>query len=194
MKIDRGDGTPEIKVWVDDLDGLLGLVSIDVIELHPWGATVDDLDHPDLLAFNLKPGDGTDASFVVETARRLRELLAAEEQDCWPKTTGDGSLHVMVPIEPTMTWDGAREFTKTVAERLAATAPGRYTLSARTNRTGKLLIDYLRNGRDGAVVGPYSPRALPGFPVAMPLSWDQLDSGTQFEPFTMQSLMSAARP
>jgi bifunctional non-homologous end joining protein LigD len=163
MRIEKSDGTRGIRLWVDDLPGLLGLVEMDVVELHPWGSTVDDPEHPDLLAFNLKPGDGIDWSFVVETAQRLRKLLADEDLDCWPKTTGDDSLHVIVPVEWDRSWEDAREFAKSIAERLVTASPDRYTLSARVNRSGKLLIDYLRNGRGSTVVGAYSPRALPGF-------------------------------
>ena len=60
------------------LDGLLGLVEIGVVEVHPWGATVDDIDRPDTLVFDLDPGEGVAWSFVVETALNLRELLRSE--------------------------------------------------------------------------------------------------------------------
>jgi bifunctional non-homologous end joining protein LigD len=84
----KRDGTPTIRVWVDDLDGLLGLVEMDVIEVHPWGATVDDIEHPDMLVFDLDPGDGIEWQFVLDTALRLRDVLAGRDLDCWPKTTG----------------------------------------------------------------------------------------------------------
>jgi CheY-like chemotaxis protein len=42
QKRDGGEGT---RLWVDDLDGLLGLVEIGAVELHPWNATVDDIEH-----------------------------------------------------------------------------------------------------------------------------------------------------
>jgi bifunctional non-homologous end joining protein LigD len=192
-RIEKSDGTRGIRLWVDDLPGLLGLVEMDVIEVHPWGATVDDIEHPDLLAFNLKPGEGTDWRFVVETAERLRNLLATENLDCWPKTTGDDSLHVMVPIKPGLTWETGRAFAKAIAERLEAMAPERYTLSARTPRPGKLLIDYLRNGRGSTVVGAYSPRALPDFPIAVPVSWEDLERGVPPNAFTMQKFLTARR-
>lgn len=188
LRIEKSDGTRGVRVWVDDLAGLLGLVEMDVIELHPWGATIEDIERPDLLAFNLKPGDEVDWSFVVETAERLRRLLAAEGLECWPKITGDDSLHVMVPVTPKQDWEAARGFTKIIAERLAATAPKRYTLSARTNRSGKVLVDYLRNGRGSTVVGAYSPRALPGFPIAAPIAWTDLDQGVGPNTFTMTNL------
>src|SRR5205085_520285 len=63
-----GTGT---RVWVEDLAGLLGLVELGAVEIHPWGARVDDIEHPDLLVFDLDPGDGVPWSFVVETAFRL---------------------------------------------------------------------------------------------------------------------------
>ena len=46
MRIEKSDGTRGIRLWVDDLPGLLGLVEMDVVELHPWGSTVDDPEHP----------------------------------------------------------------------------------------------------------------------------------------------------
>ncbi|ARP98289.1 hypothetical protein CAK95_03690 [Pseudorhodoplanes sinuspersici] len=45
-----------VRVWVDDLDGLLGLVEMDAVELHPWNATVDDIEHANRVVFDLDPG------------------------------------------------------------------------------------------------------------------------------------------
>ena len=54
----------------------------------------------------------------------------------------------MVPIEAKMPWNTAHDYTREIAERLAATAPEKYTTSAAFSaRPGKVFIDYLRNGR-----------------------------------------------
>jgi DNA primase len=114
---------------------------------------------------------------VVETGLRLRDLLAAEGLDCWPKTTGGKGLHVMVPFEPEMDWDRAHVYTKDLAEGLAATAPDRYVTSAALKaRPGRLFIDYLRNGRGTTAVGAYSPRPRLGFPVAAPVTGVRLST------------------
>jgi bifunctional non-homologous end joining protein LigD len=64
------------------LGRLLGLVEIGVVEIHPWGATADDIEHPDTLVLDLDPGESVDWEFVVEPAFRLRDTLAAEGHDC----------------------------------------------------------------------------------------------------------------
>ena len=57
-----------MRVWVDDVEGLVGLVAMGAVELHPWAATVDDIEHADRLVFDLDPGPGVAWEFVVETA------------------------------------------------------------------------------------------------------------------------------
>ena len=76
LRLQKREGGEGVRVWVDDLDGLLGLLDMDVVEVHPWGATVDDIEHPDLLVFDLDPGEGIEWDFVTGTALALRDQLA----------------------------------------------------------------------------------------------------------------------
>jgi hypothetical protein len=149
-------------LWVDNLDGLLGLVSIGAVELHPWNATVDDIEHADTLVFD--PGPGVERQFLTETALRLCDLLTAEGLRPWPKLTGGKGIHVAAPVKSEMTHDEARRYCYGLAQRLARIDPQRYTLSAAMKeRPGHLFIDYLRNGRGTTAIGTYSPpaRAIP---------------------------------
>src|SRR3954469_23493682 len=77
LRIEKRRGGQGVRLWVDDLAGLLGLVEMGAIELHPWGTTIDDIEHPDLLVFDLDPGEGIAWEFVVDTAFALRKLLEA---------------------------------------------------------------------------------------------------------------------
>jgi hypothetical protein len=63
----REQGT---RVWVEDLTGLLGLLDMDVIELHRWNSTVDDLEHPDVLVFHLRFKNGLPLA-AAQPARKL---------------------------------------------------------------------------------------------------------------------------
>src|SRR5262249_27544500 len=97
LRIETRAGGDGVRLWVDSLEGLLGLLEIGVVELHPWGATVDDLERPDLLAFALEPDEANDWAAVAKTALAMRDVLQAESLDSWPKLTGTG-VHVMVPV------------------------------------------------------------------------------------------------
>jgi bifunctional non-homologous end joining protein LigD len=93
----------------------------------------------------------------------------------------------MVPIKAAMAWNAAHAYTRDIAERLAATAPEHSITSAVVDRTGRLFIDYLRNGRGTTAVGAYSPRARPGFPIAAPVAWRDVDSGIRPDAFSIRN-------
>jgi bifunctional non-homologous end joining protein LigD len=98
-------------------------------------------------------------------------------------------LHVMVPL-PDSKWDWAkvRIWTKRFAEKFAERDP-HYTASSMFDREGRLFIDYPRNGRGNTAVGAYFPRARPRFPVSMPVSWSQVQSGIRADAYTLRELI-----
>jgi len=186
LKIEKREGGTGMRLWVDDVAGLLGLVDIGAVELHAWNSTIDDLEHPDVLVFDLDPGAGVEWDFVVETAVTLRQLLRKEGCDPWPKLTGGKGLHLMAPLSRRVTHDKAHRYSRRLAERFATTAPNRYTTSAAiAARRGRLFTDYLRNGRGTTAVATYSPRARPGFPIAARTTWQNLERGISPNAFTM---------
>ncbi|MBV8854677.1 MAG: DNA ligase D, partial [Sinobacteraceae bacterium] len=149
LRITKREGGIGTRLWVEDFDGLLGLVAIGAVELHTWNSRIDDLEHPDLMVFDLDPGPGIPYAFVVDTAFALRELLKREQLQSWPKLTGGKGIHVMVPLrKKSMTHDEAHRYSQELASRLAAKNSSRYTTSAATaERKGRLFVDFLRNGR-----------------------------------------------
>jgi bifunctional non-homologous end joining protein LigD len=194
LTIEKREGGEGTRLWVDDLAGLLGLVEIGAVELHPWNASIEDIEHPDMLVFDLDPGEGLAFEFVIETAVRLRAMLKDEGLEPWPKLTGGKGLHLMAPLDPTMDHDQARLYAKRIAQRLAATAPDQYTIAAaREKRAGRIFIDYLRNGRGTTAIGAWSPRARAGFPVAAPVSWRQVENGIRPAAFTMDKPPARSR-
>jgi bifunctional non-homologous end joining protein LigD len=187
LRIEKREGGEGVRLWVDDVEGLLGLVDMGAVELHPWGATVDDIEHPDMLVFDLDAGPGVSYAFVRDTALSLREMLETEGFAPWPKLTGGKGVHLMVPITPDLDWDAAHGYCKDIAERLAATAAERYTTNAALEaREGRLFIDYLRNGRGTTAIGTYSPRVRRGFPIAAPVAWSDIERGVLPGAFTIK--------
>jgi bifunctional non-homologous end joining protein LigD len=186
FKIAKREGGEGVRLWIDDIEGLIGLVSIGAVELHAWNATVDDIEHADTLVFDLDPGAGIEWDFVTDTALLLRDLLKSQGFKSWPKVTGGKGVHVMVPIAPDLTHDQAHHYCREIASQIAEADPKRYTISAALgHRPGRLFIDYLRNGRGTTAVATYSPRVREGFPIAAPVTWKQIEQGIAPDAFTM---------
>jgi bifunctional non-homologous end joining protein LigD len=189
LRVERRKGGEGTRLWVDDVEGLLGLVEIGAVEVHPWNATVNDIEHADTIVLDLDPGEGVSWQFVVDTALRLRDLLKRADLNSWPKLTGGKGVHVMVPIASHITHDEAHRYSKQIAEQLMKDSPARFTTSAALReREGRLFVDYLRNGRGTTAVGAYSPRVRPGFPIAAPVTWKQLERGIRPDNFSMSHL------
>jgi len=162
-------------VAVDDLAGIVALVQMGVLELHPWGATADELERPDRVVLDLDPDEGVGWAPVVAGARSLRAELEGMGLRGFAKTTGGKGLHVVVPIQPAADWEAVKAFAHGVAARLAEREPGRYTTNPlKEARTGRIFLDHLRNSRGATAVAAYSTRARPGAPVATPLEWEDL--------------------
>ena len=189
LRIEKREGGEGIRLWVDSLDGLLGLVALDVVELHPWQATITDIEYADLMIFDLDPGDGVEWAFVTETALSLRDFLQRHGLESWPKTSGGKGLHIMVPLQGGVSHDDARQSSKLVAEAFAERDSRYITRSAPSLRPGHIFIDYLRTGRGTTAVGAWSPRARPGFPISMPITWADVENGIMPDVFKMEDFL-----
>jgi bifunctional non-homologous end joining protein LigD len=179
-------GKTEAYPVISDLAGLIGLVQMDVIEIHPSGATAEKLETPDRITFDLDPDEALPWQRVTDAAVAIREALLAIGLQSFAKTTGGKGLHVVVPLQPKLDWDEVKAFAKWVADSFVAQSPELFTANmAKRARHGRIYIDYLRNGRGATAVGAYSPRARPGAPVSTPLSWGEVESGTRPDRFTV---------
>lgn len=185
--VDVGDA--ETMLAIDGMEGLIDLVQAGVLEIHPWGSTVKQLEKPDRLIFDLDPGEGVPWSAVIDGAIELRSRLDDLGLTTFVKTSGGKGLHVVVPLTPSAGWDEAKEFTHEITKAMAAASPDRYvaTMSKKLRR-GKIFIDYLRNGRGATAVAPYSTRALPMASVSTPLAWDELSEGLRSDHFRVDNL------
>jgi bifunctional non-homologous end joining protein LigD len=171
-------------VAIRDLSGLPALVQAGVLEIHPWGSTLKNPEKPDRLIFDLDPGEGVSWDAVVQGAIDVRDYLQGIGLESVVKTSGGKGLHVVVPLRPKATWDEAKAFAAGVAAVMTKARPALYTdTMAKRARTGRIFIDYLRNGRGATAVAAYSTRARAGAPVSTPLAWEELPtirSGNQY--------------
>ena len=80
-----------------------------------------------------------------------------------------------MPIERTLDFDAARQVSELVGRHLMRLHPKDITLEwSVPKRTGKIFMDYNMNVRGKTLNVAYSPRGVPGAPVSMPLTWEEL--------------------
>ena len=195
---DPNDSTDEKIIVIHDLDGLMGLVQSGVLEIHPWGSTTRNLEKPDMIIMDLDPGEGVPWRRVIEAALEVKRRMEAAGLAAFLKTSGGKGLHVVTPLKPSAGWDAVKDYAKSIADDMAADEPERYVSTiTKSKRKGKILVDYLRNGRGNTAVAPYATRARKGAPVSMPLEWDELSDAIGPAYFTVlnapQRLASLAR-
>jgi bifunctional non-homologous end joining protein LigD len=182
---------PDDYMVARDLAGVLELAQMSILEIHPWNASVDEIEYPDRVIFDLDPDPAVPWGRVVEAAFELRARLAAFDLDSVVKTTGGKGLHVVMPFSPAsrVSWDDAFAFSQTVSERLARDQPKAYVATmSKAKRTDKIFIDYFRNHRGSTAIAAYSTRARPGAPVAVPLAWDELTPALNPRAFTVETV------
>jgi bifunctional non-homologous end joining protein LigD len=187
-RVDTGDKEPTIAV--DDLTGLLSLVQASVVEIYPWGSTIDHLEKPERLIFDLDPGENVRWEVVIEAAHDVHDRLAALSLQSFVKTSGGKGLHIVAPIQPEAGWEEVKTFTKTVADTMAKERPDRYVATvAKRARRARIFVDYLRNDRGATAIAAYSTRTLPRASVSTPLSWNELSPGLRSDHFTVGNLL-----
>jgi len=95
----------------------------------------------------------------------------------------------VVPISLGPGWDDCVAFARSVAEELARNSPKSFTADvSKSERRGRIYLDYLRNLRGATAIAAFSTRARQGAPVSTPLAWDELGARIRSDHFTVSNL------
>lgn len=171
------DGHEEPYLYVDTPEGLITCVQMGTIEFHGWGARIEDVEKADRLVFDLDPDEGLDFEAVRAAAFQFCDILSGIGLATFPMLTGGKGVHVIAPLTPRAEWPEVKDFAHRLAQAVAQNDPDHFTAALpKAQRKGRIFVDYLRNQRGATAVMPYSARARPGAPVAVPLTWKEMET------------------
>jgi bifunctional non-homologous end joining protein LigD len=173
----RGKGGTVQHVVCDHPAALVYLANQATVTFHAWTSRAGDLDHPDLVVFDLDPPPTAASGHRAVRAATRAVGSAFDELGLVPfvQTSGSKGFHVVAPIEPELDQDAVLAFTRDLAALIAARDPKRLTVEVRKAKRGdRVFVDVGRNGYAQTAVAPYSVRARPGATVATPIGWDEL--------------------
>lgn len=162
---------------IQDLPTLMWVANLASLELHipqwtvgPRGARRK----PDLLVFDLDPGEPATIVECCEVALRLRDELAEDGIEAHPKTSGSKGMQLYAPVR-VRSAERTSEYAKQLAERLEQAMPELVvSRMAKNLRPHKVFIDWSQNNTKKTTVAPYSLRAQPSPTVSTPLLWDEV--------------------
>ncbi|MEO7454412.1 MAG: DNA ligase D [Fimbriimonadales bacterium] len=147
------------------------------------------LNYPDYMLFDIDPyiysgkeSKGAEPEYNKkafdkgrEIAFKVKELLDSLGLKSFIKTSGKTGLHIYVPILRDFTYTQTRSAGQTISAAVMAAHPKEVTLEWTVDkRTGKIFMDFGQNARGKTLASIYSPRAVEGAPVSMPVSWEKL--------------------
>jgi bifunctional non-homologous end joining protein LigD len=162
-------------VVVDDLPTLVWVANLASLELHvpQWRIGAD----PDLMVVDLDPGAPAGLTECCGVAVLMRDRLAADGVEAYPKTSGKKGMQLCCPISATQDAEVVSKYAKRIAEELSARVPGSITAKmAKALRPGKVFIDWSQNNAAKTTVAPYSLRAQPSPTASTPLTWEEVEA------------------
>jgi len=162
------------EVVVDDIAGLIWIVNLGCIELHPHPIRSEDLEHPDELRVDLDPGPGVPWKDVVRVALEVKALLDEQGLVGFPKTSGSRGMHINVRIEPRWTFSELRNAALALSRAVERRVPKLATSKWWKDERHGVFLDYNQNAKDRTTCSAYSVRPLPDARVSTPLTWAEV--------------------
>ncbi len=181
------------EVVVDDAPGLVWIVNLGCIELHPHAVRTGDLDHPDELRIDLDPGPGVAWDDVRRVAAEAKTLLDEVGLRGWPKTSGSRGMHINARIHPRWTFTEGRRAALAFSREIERRAPSLATSKWWKEERRGVFLDYNQNAKDRTTCSAYSIRPLPDARVSTPLLWEEIPDCEpgDFTVLTMRARLAA---
>jgi bifunctional non-homologous end joining protein LigD len=164
---------------INDLATLAWLAQLAALEIHvpQWRFGPDGKpQNPDRLVLDLDPGPGVSLAQCAWTAMLVRDILRDIGHDPVPVTSGSKGIHLYAPLDRSQTSEQATEVARELALALESDHPDLVISSMkRSERDGKVFIDWSQNNGAKTTVSPYSLRGRERPWIAAPRTWDELE-------------------
>ena len=183
---DKGKGI-EYPV-LSEVAALAWAANLAALEIHAPMSRCDDIESPTILVFDLDPGDPATIIECCQVAMAISDVLDKVGLVSFAKTSGSKGLQLYVPLNTPHTHGHVSDFALAVAQLLTKQQPDAVTANmTRSERPGKIFIDWSQNTRHKTTIAPYSLRGKERPSVSTPISWDEVSDGADGEWFGFEA-------
>jgi bifunctional non-homologous end joining protein LigD len=162
---------------IDDVEGLAWAANLAALELHvPQWRIGPRGGHklPDLVVFDLDPGEGTTVVDCARVAERIADHLADDGLVAYPRTSGGKGMQLYLPVTVSRP-EQTSEFAKALAEDMARETPAQViAVMTKARRRGRVFVDWSQNNPHKTTIASYSLRGRARPTVATPVTWDEV--------------------
>ena len=177
-KVEAGPRAGTIEFCVcDSLPTLVWMAQLAAIELHPSLSKSRAPKRPTALVFDLDPGPPADVVDCARVAVRLREVLTQLDLECFVKTSGSKGMQLYVPLNTKTSYEQTRPFGQALGQLVAKQDPENILakMGKKTDRSGKVLIDWYQNNERKTTIAVYSLRARDRPTCSTPVTWEEVE-------------------
>jgi bifunctional non-homologous end joining protein LigD len=181
-KVEAGPRAGVIEFCVcDSLPTLIWMAQLAAIELHPSLSKSRAPKRPTSLVFDLDPGPPADVVDCSRVALRLREILTQLKLECFVKTSGSKGMQLYVPLNTKTSYEQTRPFGQALGQIVANQDPENILakMGKKTDRSGKVLIDWYQNNERKTTISVYSLRARERPTCSTPVTWDEVEQAAE---------------
>ncbi len=162
-------------VVCDNAETLVYLANQGCLTPHVGSQRVDKNEYPDQMVFDLDP-PSDDFNIVRDVAFKARDLFNELALSPFLKTTGSRGLHLVLALDRKLEFEEVRSIAYAIAQEMVRRYPELVTTEMlKKNRGSRLFLDVNRNGTAQTAVPAFALRAIDGAPVAMPITWEELE-------------------
>lgn len=177
-RVEAGPHAGKIDFCVcDSLPTLIWMAQLAALELHPSLSKSRAPKRPTVVAFDLDPGPPADIVDCSRVALRLRELLEQVDLQCFAKTSGSKGMQLYVPLNTKTSYEQTRPFAQALAQVVANQSPEDTLakMGKKTDRSGKVFIDWYQNNERKTTISVYSLRARERPTCSTPVTWEEVE-------------------
>jgi bifunctional non-homologous end joining protein LigD len=178
-KVQAGPRAGVIEFCVcDSLPTLVWMAQLAALELHPSLSRSRAPKRPTVVAFDLDPGPPAEVVDCSRVALRLREVLGQLELESFVKTSGSKGMQLYVPLNTKTSYEETRPFAQALAQLIAKQDPENILakMGKKTDRSGKVFIDWYQNNERKTTISVYSLRARERPTCSTPVTWDEVEA------------------